>query len=228
MQLYYQIAITSRPDLSLAPDEQAGFTMALLRMLAFKPGDGSGSPKSAGPAKAMSGPAAAKAAAGLSSAQAVPAPSSPKTIAIPTKVAIATPVASSEVGYNQDDPDWQAWMKALPVRGLVQQLAFQTELQKWDEQGGSIRATVIVGMPQLASTESVNRLQDALSTYLGKQVKILIETGKATQSIAAVEAKIKQEKQEGAEESVANDDFVKSIQAEFGATVVPGSIRPIQ
>lgn len=40
-QLYYQIAITSRADLTLAPDEQAGFAMALLRMLAFKPG-GSG------------------------------------------------------------------------------------------------------------------------------------------------------------------------------------------
>lgn len=221
VQLYYQIAITSRPDLSLAPDEQAGFTMALLRMLAFKPGDGSGSPKSAGPAKAVSGPAAAKAAAGLSAPQAAPA----KTASV-----MAKPVntSASAVSYNQDDPDWQAWMKALPVRGLVQQLAFQTELQKWDEQGGNIKATVIVGMPQLASAESVNRLQDALSTYLGKQVKILIETGKATQSIAAVEAKIKQEKQEGAEESVANDDFVKSIQAEFGATVVPGSIRPIQ
>ena len=223
VQLYYQIAITSRPDLSLAPDEQAGFTMALLRMLAFKPGDGSGSPKSAGPAKAMSGPAAAKAAAGLSAPQAAPA----KTASVTTKP-VNTAASASAVSYNQDDLDWQAWMKALPVRGLVQQLAFQTELQKWDEQGGNIKATVIVGMPQLASAESVNRLQDALSTYLGKQVKILIETGKATQSIAAVEAKIKQEKQEGAEESVANDDFVKSIQAEFGATVVPGSIRPIQ
>lgn len=223
VQLYYQIAITSRPDLSLAPDEQAGFTMALLRMLAFKPGDGSGSPKSAGPAKAVSGPAAAKAAAGLSASQAAPA----KTASVTTKP-VNTPASASAVSYNQDDPDWQAWMKALPVRGLVQQLAFQTELQKWDEQGGNIKATVIVGMPQLASAESVNRLQDALSNYLGKQVKILIETGKATQSIAAVEAKIKQEKQEGAEESVANDDFVKSIQAEFGATVVPGSIRPIQ
>jgi DNA polymerase III subunit gamma/tau len=40
-QLFYQIAITSRADLTLAPDEQAGFAMALLRMLAFKPG-GSG------------------------------------------------------------------------------------------------------------------------------------------------------------------------------------------
>lgn len=228
VQLYYQIAITSRPDLSLAPDEQAGFTMALLRMLAFKPGDGSGSPKSAGSTKVMSGPAAAKAAAGLSAAQVAPAPSPVRSAPGPTKVASATPTVSSSVSYDQDDPDWQTWMKALPVRGLVQQLAFQTELQKWDEQGGSVKATVIVGMPQLASSESVNRLQDALSTYLGKQVKILIETGKATQSIAAVEAKIKQEKQEGAEESVANDDFVKSIQAEFGATVVPGSIRPIQ
>jgi len=225
IQLYYQIAITSRPDLSLAPDEQAGFTMTLLRMLAFKPGDGSGSPKSAGPARAMSGPAAAKAAAGLSSTPSTPATTSTKPASAPIKVASATP---SVVTYDQEDPDWQTWMKALPVRGLVQQLAFQTELQKWDEQGGSIKATVIVGMPQLASSESVSRLQDALSTYLGKQVKILIETGKATQSIAAVEAKIKQEKQEGAEESVANDDFVKSIQAEFGATVVPGSIRPIQ
>lgn len=225
IQLYYQIAITSRPDLSLAPDEQAGFTMTLLRMLAFKPGDGSGSPKSVGPARAMSGPAAAKAAAGFSSTPATPVTTSTKPASAPIKVASATP---SVVTYDQEDPDWQTWMKALPVRGLVQQLAFQTELQKWDEQGGSIKATVIVGMPQLASSESVSRLQDALSTYLGKQVKILIETGKATQSIAAVEAKIKQEKQEGAEESVANDDFVKSIQAEFGATVVPGSIRPIQ
>lgn len=230
VQLYYQIAITSRPDLSLAPDEQTGFTMALLRMLAFKPGDGSGSPKSAGPGRAMptaSGPAAAKAAAmGQKSAPATPA-AKPAVVSAPASMD-SVPAAKAAVSYNADDPDWQSWMKALPVRGLVQQLAFQTELQSWEESPSGIRATVIVGMPQLASAESVNRLQEALSHYLGKQIKILIETGKASQSIAAVEAKIKQEKQEGAEHSIANDDFVKTIQAEFGATVVPGSIRPIQ
>lgn len=37
LQLYYQIAIQGRADLGLAPDEQAGFTMTLLRMLAFAP-----------------------------------------------------------------------------------------------------------------------------------------------------------------------------------------------
>jgi DNA polymerase-3 subunit gamma/tau len=245
VQLYYQIAITSRPDLSLAPDEQTGFTMALLRMLAFKPGDGSGSPRSAGPIKSgasnstpLSGPAAAKAATmtskPLASVQATSAAaiSATTTTVNSSAVApIATATASavkSNIVINTNDPDWQSWMKALPVRGLVQQLAFQTELQKWEETSSGIRASVLVGMPQLASAENVNRLQEALSNYIGQSVKILIETGKASQSIAAVEAKVKQEKQEGAEQSVANDDFVKTIQAEFGATVVPGSIRPIQ
>ena len=39
LQLYYQIAIQGRGDLGLAPDEHAGFTMTLLRMLAFAPGE---------------------------------------------------------------------------------------------------------------------------------------------------------------------------------------------
>ena len=238
VQLYYQIAIMSRPDLSLAPDEQTGFTMALLRMLAFKPGDGSGTPRSAGsaPAKGASGIAAAKAAAGLSSGAVSSAPSkatapTPSVASTAPMAAVAAPsktaVASINV-INTDQPDWQAWMKALPVRGMVQQLAFQTELQAWDDAGASARATVIVGMPQLATTDGINRLQDALSAYIGKSVKIVLEAGKATQSIAAVEAKVKQEKQEDAETSIANDDFVKSIQTELGAKVVPGSIRPIQ
>jgi DNA polymerase-3 subunit gamma/tau len=232
VQLYYQIAITSRPDLSLAPDEQTGFVMALLRMLAFKPGDGSGSSRSAGPAKsgtsnttsALSGPAAAKAATMASK----PVASAPVTT--PTKVApvVAPSPVKSNVVIDSSDPDWQSWMKALPIRGLVQQLAFQTELQKWEETPKGIKALILVGMPQLASAENVNRLQEALSNYIGQSVTIVIETGKASQSIAAVEAKVKQEKQEGAENSVANDDFVKTLQAEFGATVVPGSIRPIQ
>lgn len=234
IQLYYQIAITSRPDLSLAPDEQTGFTMTLLRMLAFKPGDGSGSTKSNQTPRAggSSISSAAKAAANVANHSAkasavpaaTPAPQSAPQLAPQSTAATKT----SAVTINSEDPDWQSWMKALPVRGLLQQLAFQTELQNWSEKGDAAKATVIVGMPQLASKENVLRLQEALSNYLGKSVTILIETGKANHSIAAVEAKIKQEKQEGAEESIANDDFVKTIQAEFGATVVPGSIRPIQ
>ncbi|MFM2033713.1 MAG: hypothetical protein RJA32_348 [Pseudomonadota bacterium] len=229
IQLYYQIAITSRPDLSLAPDEQTGFTMALLRMLAFKPGDGSGSSKSnqSNQTPRAGGTSISSAAKAAASVVGQPVKAASTLVTTPTPQAAVAP-KSSAVTYNSEDPDWQSWMKALPVRGLLQQLAFQTELQSWIEHGDSVKATVIVGMPQLASKENVLRLQEALSNYLGKSVTIFIETGKANHSIAAVEAKIKQEKQEGAEESIANDDFVKTIQAEFGATVVPGSIRPIQ
>jgi len=40
VQLYYQIALHGRRDLALAPDELAGFSMTLLRMLAFHPSSG--------------------------------------------------------------------------------------------------------------------------------------------------------------------------------------------
>lgn len=37
LQLYYQIALSGRADLNLAPDPRQGFEMVLLRMLAFRP-----------------------------------------------------------------------------------------------------------------------------------------------------------------------------------------------
>jgi len=66
VQLYYQIAIHGRKDLALAPDEHAGFSMSLLRMLAFHPAhaqlDSAAAPRTAAPvanARPASQPAAA-------------------------------------------------------------------------------------------------------------------------------------------------------------------------
>lgn len=51
VQLFYQIAVHGRNEIGLAPDEYAGFTMTLLRMLAFRPGNGGAeAPPAAGPA----------------------------------------------------------------------------------------------------------------------------------------------------------------------------------
>ena len=47
-QLYYQIAITGRRDLGLAPDPRTGLEMTLLRMLAFRPADASSGGTTAG------------------------------------------------------------------------------------------------------------------------------------------------------------------------------------
>ena len=215
VQLYYQIAITSRPDLSLAPDEQTGFTMALLRMLAFKPGGASPVGNSGQGTRAPSGSPSRQSSATAASAQAT------------ASVATPSPMAAKVLGAVSQQ-EWSDWMRSLPVRGLVQQLAFQTELQSWQEGASGASASVVVSMAQYATADNVARLQDALSKHLGRQVKIMVETGKVSQSVAAVEARVKQEKQSGAEESIANDDFIKSLQDELGATIVPGSIRPIQ
>ena len=56
LQLYYQIAIQGRGDLGLAPDEQAGFTMTLLRMLAFAPAE-QGTATAASPTAPRAAPA---------------------------------------------------------------------------------------------------------------------------------------------------------------------------
>jgi DNA polymerase-3 subunit gamma/tau len=72
VQLYYQIVVHGRNELGLAPDEYAGFSMTLLRMLAFRPGVG-GAEGQAAAAPAVSRQAAmasARAAAGAPPARA--------------------------------------------------------------------------------------------------------------------------------------------------------------
>ncbi|EKU79692.1 DNA polymerase III subunit gamma/tau, partial [Massilia timonae] len=63
VQLYYQIAVHGRNEIGLAPDEYAGFTMTLLRMLAFRPGQGGAEASAAPPAAAPLGASPARAAA---------------------------------------------------------------------------------------------------------------------------------------------------------------------
>jgi DNA polymerase-3 subunit gamma/tau len=218
-QLFYQITITSRPDLSLAPDEQTGFAMTLLRMLAFRPGGSGGSVAPSVPPVASARPAAAPvskpAPAPVTKSASAPAPA--KSVAAP-----ASPAVSA------DRPDWHTLMRQLPVKGMVQQLAFQTELQDWVDSAGGVKATIVTPMPQLASDASIARLADALTTHFGKPVKIVIEKGQVEgKTVAKVDAQIHQEKRMNAEQMIAADPFIQQLQKEFGATVVGGSVKPL-
>ncbi len=208
-QLFYQISITSRPDLSLAPDEQTGFAMTLLRMLAFRPGN-----ETPGRVGGSSTP---------------PVASAPRPVAPANQT--ATPVKSSAPPAPvpaANRPDWHALMRQLPVKGLVQQLAFQTELQDWEDSPAGVRATVVTPMPQLASEASVVRLADALSTHFGKPIKVLIEKGEVEgKTVAKVDAQIHQEKRQNAEQMIAQDPFIQQLEKEFGAKVVGGSVKPL-
>jgi DNA polymerase-3 subunit gamma/tau len=215
MQLFYQIAITSRADLSLAPDEQAGFAMALLRMLAFKPGSGSGAqptipsaPKTTTLAQAPTKPAASTAQANA----AKPTPSS----------GASTPHLNSEI-----KPDWHALVRSLPMRGLVQQLAQQTELVEWRDTPTTLLITLTTAMPQLATDDALARFGETLRAQYGKTVKVQLGEGQANHTVAKVDAQIYEEKKLNAEEQMAEDPFLKELEREFGAKVVSGSVRPL-
>jgi DNA polymerase-3 subunit gamma/tau len=235
-QLFYQISITSRPDLSLAPDEQTGFAMTLLRMLAFRPGNET--PSRAGGNTSNSAPPVASAPRSSSPAnqtaapvRTAPAPAASKPAATtpvvavtpaPTAVATHAPTVSAA-----ERPDWHALMRQLPVKGLVQQLAFQTELQDWDDKPAGVRASVVTPMLQLASEASVGRLADALTAHFGKPVKVVIEKGEMEgKTVAKVDAQIHQEKRLNAEQLIAQDPFILQLEKEFGAKVVGGSVKP--
>jgi DNA polymerase-3 subunit gamma/tau len=229
-QLFYQISITSRPDLSLAPDEQTGFAMTLLRMLAFRPGSaGSGG---GGTAPAPSAPPVASASRPIPS----PAPAAKMVApaAVPAAMPATTPLANKPVaaatpaGDAANRPDWHSLMRQLPVKGLVQQLAFQTELQDWKDSAAGVKVTILTPMPQLASEASVTRLAEALTTHFGKPVKIVIEKGEVEgKTVAKVDAQIHQEKRMNAEQMIAADPFIQQLEKEFGAKVVGGSVKPL-
>ncbi|WP_240324443.1 DNA polymerase III subunit gamma/tau, partial [Trinickia diaoshuihuensis] len=92
VQLFYQIATLGRAELGLAPDEYAGFTMTLLRMLAFEPAlpPGSGpagpAPKRTGGPGASTGAAGARGAAVVAQAGrgAVPSAAAPRSTPVPS------------------------------------------------------------------------------------------------------------------------------------------------
>ena len=222
-QLFYQITITSRPDLSLAPDEQTGFAMTLLRMLAFRPGS-SGGGGGGGSAPSPSAPPVNTARPATATNLAPAAVAAAKA---PTPVA-SNSAASASVGNAAERPDWHALMRQLPVRGLVQQLAFQTELQDWSDSAAGVKATIVTPMPQLASEASVARLGDALTVHFGKPVKVVIEKGEVEgKTVAKVDQQIHQEKRQNAELLIAADPFIQQLEKEFGAKVVGGSVKPL-
>lgn len=106
LQLIYQIATHARAELHLAPEEHIGFSMALVRMLAFKPGGQA--------AVVRSAPLAPSAVKATVPVQAVvkPAPAAPTApfavatpVAPPTSVAEKTPVAPKPAIQKATPPD---------------------------------------------------------------------------------------------------------------------------
>ncbi|WP_233801159.1 DNA polymerase III subunit gamma/tau [Paraburkholderia sp. HP33-1] len=119
--------------------------------------------------------------------------------------------------------DWPALAVDLPLKGISYQLAFNSELMALE---GSI-LMLNVPVPQYAEASQVAKLKAALVERLGLNVEVQVEVGPARRTAAARDAALRAQRQQEAEREISTDPFVQSLIREFGASIVPGSIRPI-
>ena len=277
-QLLYSICLHGRAELGLAPDEYAGLTMTLLRLLAFKPAAGAASVekktlKSADPAPAPApvAPAPARAAesepAPAPIARPAPPPvppaatvtlavrtpeevhdavqppmrapaQPPETVALevhapPERDARLQPAGGVASGAQRHEltPEGDVWHEVVgalvaqeAIGALVRELALQSQLVARDEGGG--HWLLRVERSSLNQPQARERLRAALEAA-GHAREISVEVGRVVDSPARRNATAAAERQRVAEEIVHADPVVQQLMRDFGAKIVPGSIKPV-
>lgn len=269
LQLNYQICLTGKRDLPLAPDSRTGFEMLMLRLLAFRP-DTSAQPVDRSGSQAEEKPSVQ----GITRAQQrIDQPvtdqntaasetkdksytSTKRNTGYPPTVSDSTyPESDSQAelvqpGFTGNNPaisepspasvnpgklslpdssgkmNWSLLVESLPVTGLTKQLALHMAPSLWDE--AHLELLVDVEQEAIHSATREKELISVLQKNLGENIKISIRIDRP---LAETPAQQKQrqarEKQQAAEESIMSDPSVAKMVDAFGASVAPGSIRPV-
>ncbi|MCS0633083.1 DNA polymerase III subunit gamma/tau [Telluria mixta] len=155
--------------------------------------------------------------------QAPPVPARAAAPSAPPYAYVITPVPAIDW-----DGNWPALAASLPLRGVAQQLAFQTELIECVADGAAATFRLRVPVDTLRASGNSEKLCAALQECF-PAVRVNVETEIApTWYTASAEAKARRERlQREAEATVDADPFVQNMVSTFDAFVVPGSMRPI-
>ena len=281
-QLLYSLCLHGRGELGLAPDEYAGLTMVLLRLLAFKPSGSAATTQAGGAAEPQKKPqpeltratAPAPAPSAPPAAVAAVAPPAPAP-ALEARPAVAPPAPGAHAERAQVRPAYTASAPALhepppppvqaappqppqrppasapsttppplvpvpfgeiwgqtvnqlvaaeAVAALTRELGLQSELRS---QEGSLW-TLRVERESLNQAAAREKLQAALQTHVGDPaLKLAVEVGPVTDTPARRNGAAAAERQRAAEEMIQNDPLVQDMMRDWGAKIVPGSIRPL-
>jgi DNA polymerase-3 subunit gamma/tau len=211
VQLCYQIALHGRRDLHLAPDEFAGFSMTLLRMLAFTLEE---APRPA-----------------VRSEQPRPAQPPHPAVRNEERPVEARPAARIEpdaapVKKNRFDGNWHGLVSQLKLSGMARMLAQHCELKSFDD--GVLELCVPVEHRHLTDKPYQEKLKGAVSEYFSEPVKLSIAVGAITgQTPAQIDNREKQEKQGRAVAAIEQDTFVRELIENFDAKIIESSIKPI-
>ena len=155
-----------------------------------------------------------------------------KVVAVPVRTqlesrsdALATQVPQVLLPTEEGD-FWHATVQQLvqaeAITAMVRELALQSQLIARDTDQWLLR----VERESLNQPGTRDRLTAAL-TSAGFPVKLVVEVGRVTDSPSRRNAAASAEKQHAAERIIADHPFVQSMVRDFGAKIVPGSIRPL-
>lgn len=254
VQLHYQIALNGRRDMPYAPDELSGFSMTLLRMLAFAPGN-------ADLPKAAALKVSSAASRSVSAPQSAPSPlmgegggfrgdaniSPPLAGRVPastpesldgrgarTANSPSRPQPSPLKGegaksdpvpaYDRSTINWPNTVASLKLGGMARMLADQCELKSHDD--NEMQLGLAAEHKHLLDKTYQEKLVTALKQKFGDGLKVQFEIG-AVSGASPVEqrARDKAEKQSQAVEAIESDPFVRDLVEQFDARIDPASIE---
>ncbi|HEX6794994.1 MAG TPA: DNA polymerase III subunit gamma/tau [Casimicrobiaceae bacterium] len=227
VQLAYQIVVQGRTDLALAPDEATGFSMTLLRLLAFEPmTEGEPAPPSRGeaarpartPATAPAPPASSSVDRNVTTIRA----SSMPAVAAPTTASGDTP----KLVLPETAADWPAFVARLGLNGMAAQIAAQAELKS--VRGNALSLAIPASQKHLADKAYADKLKVALEAATGRKLLLAFEIGESSDgSPAAIARREREEARAASEAAFRNEPFVRDLVARFDATVRPETIESI-
>lgn len=209
IQLFYQIALHGRNDLSLAPDEYAGFTMTLMRMLTFMPEDENNSGVIEKRSD-VSPPPRDKEKVSPS-----PAISQKKTV-----------VLHENASSNQSSLDWSSLIDQLNLKGMTKMLAQHSEVGIFS--ADKIELFVPEMHKHLLDNKYQDKIREAIAAYFGKPVELKFTIGTVSgQTPMALQQQKEQARQSAAVAAIETDPVVKQLVEDFDARIIDASIKPI-
>jgi DNA polymerase III subunit gamma/tau len=213
VQLLYQIVLYGRRDLALAPDAYAGFSMTLLRMLAFS-AEGVGHDGAAVSAPVESTHTAVTRGGAATETSAAPLQRNQST-AVPGQDA---------TGPASFDGDWPALVARMNGGGMAGVLARNCEFRSCE--GNQFKLVLSEENKHLLPYR--DKLETALEHCLGRSVRLHITVGAVDGvSVAQLQDQATQEKQARAVAAIEQDPFVRGLIDGFGATLIESSIKPV-
>ncbi len=134
-----------------------------------------------------------------------------------------TPANKKEL--NEFDGDWHKLSDKLKL-GLAKKLAQECELIKFED--SVFFLSLDSNKKYLMHGDYIKKLDDALINHFNKKVSINIEIGIVNSSPAIEKKNEETEILKTTESAIMKDKFVNELISEFGAEIVPSSIKPIK